>query len=178
MWAEANLGDFVIDNKRAQEVYELGHDPVLVTRRPLDFWVSAYRWCVSEENITGVVPTTFRNYLQLGINDFQQFCETKQTTAFSFRSWAGPNVQLNAALDVKKAVVGSWVDIKDTDRFNSTMDEFKGCAVSRTKIKSSSNLGNTHYVMPELFNKGGITKRLTMMWHANKFWAGYTAYDG
>jgi len=178
MWAEVNLEDYVIDQKTAREHYQAGHDPLLVTRRPLDYWVSAYRWCTSEENRTGVVPTTFRNFCQLAINDFQAYCETRQTTEFTFRSWAGPNVQLNAALDEKKAVVGSFVDLGNSDEFYSVMNNFKGRLVSRTPVNVSSDLGNTHYVLPDLYNKGGITRRLTMLFNTNKFWAGYNTYDG
>lgn len=176
-WAEQNFSDYLLDEKQAREIYHDGLDPILVTRCPLDFFVSGYRWSLIDTNDEVQKLQTFRSWCQAAINDHTNFQETGELSLFAKFSWAGPDVQINSYFDQKRVVLNRFIDLNDSETLYDYADRLAGKRVSRTPVNQSQSLGNTHYTIPDLINKSGIRIRVEKMFAINKFWAGYQGYD-
>jgi hypothetical protein len=174
-WAEQNLADYLVDEKETREIYHSGVDPILITRCPMDFFVSGYRWSLQDPDCKKM--PTFRQFCQAALNDYENYLETGQISYFAHHSWAGPNIQINFKLDQKRVVLNRYIDLKDSDTLYDYTDRLAGKKTSRTPQNQSKNLGNTHYVPPDLINKSGIRSRVEKMFAVNEYWAGYQGYD-
>ena len=182
MWAGEMFEHMIIDKDRARELYANGKRPVIFTRRPLDFFFSGYHYARREENDLRMdTPETFRQFCERALLDHREFMadDSRTLSPIATISWAGPNVQLNHDLEQKKAVYSNWIDIDDVDRFYNYCDKLAGRSTTRTKINRREDVVmQKDYFMPDLQKKISIVKRCKQMFSVNKFWAGYTEYDG
>lgn len=164
-----------MDIDQAAELYRQGCDTVLITRRPQDFFISAYRWCFNNSSNAeiGISPyINFNDHLDICIGEASKFSlglTQSRLTGYAEHSWAGPSLQFEADISSTGQAPSLSVELGSDTMFD-ICKKLKGYSSSKYPTNTSKKS------IPAKVNTK-ISRKMQRLYTLNKRWAGYSSVD-
>ena len=171
-WAESQLYDYIVEDvEQAREIAK-NCRTVLVSRPPVDFFTSGYRWCCENSSVSveiGLeVYLTFDEHLQVCIGEAFKFnlgLTGYKLTGYAEHSWAGPSLQFE--YDISGYKVPPWKTVA-----LGSKEMFDICnTISHTPVDITAE-NRTDKNIPVEYSLKNV-RRLNKLYDLNKRWAGF-----
>jgi hypothetical protein len=167
------LYDYIVEQEEARELAKTCQT-VLVTRPPVDFITSGYRWCYENSSVAleiGLsVYLTFEDHLQICIGEAFKFnlgLTRYKLTGYAEHSWAGPSLQFEQDISGYKVAPWKSVILGSTEMFDICNMIGNTSVDTRAENCTDKNLP-IEYSLKNM-------RRINKLYDLNKRWAGFNS---